>query len=359
MGLVIIAPESTVRDKVFAKYRNVAAFSLSKSLTGTTVDDREIEYEKLSFLPDDDTINGIKNGDLSLKKVIEKGVKAIRKPNPKKTDRAIVGLGVAQLITLITSRRKSRRGEIVVAFIEDEGDPARNKILKKYLKAILKQFGIKPLTDEKTIKRLFKKRKKAKECVAAYVNKNKSCCTLSTKGAKRKKMLCIFYEIELRQAAMDGLDLRDLDKDAVKSCIDTLISVYTADNLRYVNAKMGEKLAKKDKIAADAYDSLRHILRLIDPNLKMPKVEFGQKKKKKKAVGPKMDVKKFKKFYAKKGNRQMLIPIYAHTLAILVGMTIGSKEYNNHMKSVCSVFAGDFAKQFVTAASEYAKAQAK
>ena len=59
MELVIIANENTVRDKVFAKYKNVAAFSLAKGLTGSTVDDRNIEYEKLNFLPDDDTINAV------------------------------------------------------------------------------------------------------------------------------------------------------------------------------------------------------------------------------------------------------------------------------------------------------------
>ena len=100
MALVIIANENTVRDKVFAKYKNVAAFSLAKGLTGSTVDDRNIEYEKLNFLPDDDTINAIKAGEMSLKKVIKRAIKAIEQPS---MDDAIIGLGVTQLITLVST----------------------------------------------------------------------------------------------------------------------------------------------------------------------------------------------------------------------------------------------------------------
>lgn len=356
MGLVIIANENTVRDKVFTKYKNVAAFSLAKGLTGSTIDDRQIEYEKLNFLPDDDTINAIKDGSMSLKKVIKKACKAIMSPS---MDNAIIGLGVTQLITLITSNRKSRKGDIVVAFITDEDDPKRNKILVKYVTAILDLFGIKPLTSTKTIKKIFEKRKKAKERVAKYVNGKKSGCGLDRDGNALKKANMIFYEMELRQAAMDGLDLRDLDKNAVKTCVDTLVAVYTANNLRFVKTKIAKRLAKKDKTAVKAYNSLYDILRIIDPDVKLPKVKYGQKKKKGKAKGPKMNVKKFKKFFAKKANRRMLIPIYGHTLAVLLGLEIGTKEYNSHMKSVCSVFGGDFGKQFTAAATEYAKSGAK
>lgn len=356
MALVIIANENTVRDKVFTKYKNVAAFSLAKGLTGSTVDDRQIEYEKLNFLPDDDTINAIKAGEMSLKKVIKRAIKAIEQPN---MDDAIIGLGVTQLITLISSNRKSRKGEVVVAFITDEDDPKRNKILVKYVTAILNVFGIEPLTKAKTIKRLFEKRKKAKERVIAFVNKKKNHCTLSTNGVALKKANMIFYELELRQAAMDGLEMRDLDKSAVKTCVNTLISIYTADNLRFVKKRTAKRLAKKDKAAVKAYESLVDILEIIDPNVDLPKVKYGQKKKKGEAKGAKMNVKKFKKFFSKKGNRRMIIPIYGHTLAVLLGLEIGSKEYNNHMKSVCSPFGGDFSKQFISAVGTYTKGSSK
>ena len=356
MALVIIANENTVRDKVFAKYKNVAAFSLAKGLTGSTVDDRNIEYEKLNFLPDDDTINAIKAGEMSLKKVIKRAIKAIKQPS---MDDAIIGLGVTQLITLISSSRKSRKGEVVVAFITDEEDPKRNKILVKYVTSILNLFGIEPLTKTKTIKRLFEKRKKAKDRVSAFVNKKKNNCNLSVNGVRLKKANMIFYELELRQAAMDGLEMRDLDKGAVKTCIKTLISAYTADNLRFIKKGTAKRLAKKDKKAAKAYESLVDILEIIDPNISLPKVKYGQKKKKGKATGPKMNVKKFKKFFSKKGNRRMIILIYGHTLAVLLGLEIGSKEYNSHMKSVCSPFGGDFAKQFISAVGTYTKGSSK
>ncbi|MCM1294998.1 MAG: hypothetical protein NC311_05605 [Muribaculaceae bacterium] len=357
MGLVIIANENTVRDKVFAKYKNVAAFTLSKGLTGATVDDRQIDYEKLTFLPDDDTINAIKAGEKKLKKVIREAVDAVVHPS---MDNAIIGLGVTQLISLITANRKSRKGEVVVAFITDDEDPKRNKILVQYITAILNVFGIEPLTKGKVIKDLFKKKSKAKERVIAYVNKKKNHCTLSTSGAALKKSNMIFYEMELRQSAMSGLDLRDLDKDVVKTCVKTLVTVYTADNLRYVKKKTAKRLAKKDKKAVGAYKSLYEILQLVNPDIKMPKVKYGQEKNKKgEAKGPKMNVKKFTKFFSKKGNRRMLIPIYGHTLAVLLDLEIGSKDYNAHMKSVCSVFDGDFGKQFIAAANTYAKGGSK
>lgn len=354
MAMVVIAKEEIVRDVIFDNYRNVAAFTLGKGGSAENASGKEVRYEEISFLPDDDTINGIKNGDLKLKKVINSALEIIHKPN---MESLVAGLGIIQLITMITSDRKVKKGIPVIAFITDEEDEARNKILVKFITAILGEFGIKPLTDKKTIKKIFKKRKNAREKVAAYCRKSKNGCNLSQKGVALKKMNYIFYEMELRQSAMNGLEPDDLDKGITNNCIKSAVSAYTATNLRYLKKKNAKQLAKKNKAAVEAYDELRDILLLVNPKLKLPKVKYGQKKKKGKAVGEKMNVKKFKKFFMKKSNRPLLVLVYGHNLCRVMGVKLGGKEYNDYMKSACSMFNSEFVKQYAAAVSAYVKDQ--
>lgn len=345
--------------RIFEKYRNAAAFTLSKGLKGVSNNDIEVSYEKLSFLPDEDTINAIKAGDKKLKKVIKTAVKALHRPSLS-TDDAAVGLGMTQLVNIITSNRKHKRGPAVLVFVYDEEDPARNKIMIKYLTALFAEFGLSTITKGKVVKKIFKKRRKAKDNVIRYVKDNKGMA-LNRKGVNLKKLNTIFYEMELRQTALSSLtDVRDLGKDTMNNCVKTLIKVYTAENLQYANKKTAKRLAKKDKTAVKAYKDLREILRQLDAKCKLPKVAYGQKKKKGKAVGRKMDSKKFAKFFTKKKNRSYLLLVYAHTLAVLLGLDIGGKDYNSYMKKVCSIFDNeDFGKEFVSAATAYAKVGAE
>jgi len=359
MAMVIIGSESLIRDEVFTNYRQVAAFNLGKG-KGSAVNSvgREIEYEKLGFLPNEDTINGIKSGDIKLKKVIKKAVKVLHKPSMD-SESATLGLGVTQLITLITSDRKAKKGIPVVAFITDQDDPERNKILVKFIKAILGEFGIKTLDKAKVIKKIFKKRKKARDRVASYCSKNKNGCNLSQKGVELKKLNFVYFEMELRQSGMVDVDLADLaDRDVVNACVRTLLRVYTAENLKDASSKsMAKKLAKKDRRSVRAYNDLREILLTVNANLKLPKVKYGQKKKNGRAVKPKLNCKKFKKFFMKKDNRALLVLIYWHTLAILVGVEAGSKEYNAHMKLLSSLFKPEFIKQYLTSTAAYVKGE--
>lgn len=350
--MVFILKEADA-TRIFEKYRNAAAFTLSKGLKGISNNDIEVSYEKLSFLPDEDTVNAIKAGDKKLKKVIKAAVKALHRPS---MDDAAVGLGMTQLVNIITSNRKHKRGPAVLVFVYDDEDPARNKIMIKYLKALFAEFGLTAINKSKVVKKIFKKRKKAKDNVIRFAKNNKGM-TLSRKGVSLKKLNTIFYEMELRQTALSGLsDVRDLSKDTVNNCVKTLVKVYSAENLQFADKKTAKRLAKKDKTAVRAYKDLRKILKQLDAKCKMPSVDYGQKKKKGKAVGRKMDSKKFIKFFTKKKNRSYLLLIYAHTLAILLGLDIGSKEYNSYMKKVCNIFDNeDFGKEFVAAATAYAK----
>ena len=172
--------------KIFKKYKKTVAFSLSKNAKGLTDEDGKIiaNYDTLGFLPDEDTINALKSGDTKLKKVIKDVKKAIKSPT---MDDAGISLGVAQLLTMLTANRKT---PVVMVIIEDEEDPARNKILIKYIKAVLGIFGIEPI-PMKTIKKskLFKgKRKKVVEKVVRFQARVKGC-RMSKNGADLKKLL--------------------------------------------------------------------------------------------------------------------------------------------------------------------------
>ena len=349
----------------FKKYKNTVAFSLAKGAKGITDDDGKIiaNYETLGFLPDEDTINGIKAGDIKLKKVIKDAKKAIASPS---MDDAGISLGMAQVITMLTSNRKA---PVVMVIIEDEDDPARNKILKKYIKAVFEMFGITPVKVKKIKKaKLLKgRKKKVRDAVTRFNYKTKGC-RLSKRGADLKKLILCFYELELRQSGMAGMQVSDLDREETKACVKNLLRTFTATNLQAIESKkICKRLAKKDKAAVEAYDELRDILGTMEGGYELPKVKYGQKKKKGKAVGPKMDVKKFEKFFlgkdkksvkkAKK-NRPALIIVYGHILARLLDFEIGSKEYNAHMKSVCEPFGADFVKAYVAAANAYVKGNA-
>ena len=281
--------------KIFKKYKKTVAFSLSKNAKGLTDEDGKIiaNYDTLGFLPDEDTINALKSGDTKLKKVIKDVKKAIKSPT---MDDAGISLGVAQLLTMLTANRKT---PVVMVIIEDEEDPARNKILIKYIKAVLGIFGIEPI-PMKTIKKskLFKgKRKKVVEKVVRFQARVKGC-RMSKNGADLKKLLLCFYELELRQGGMNEMKLTELDRDETRACVKNLLRTFTATNLQYIdNKKICKRLAKKDKAAVAAYDELRDILNSLDGAYALPKVKYGQKKKKGKAIGAKMNTKKFVKFF--------------------------------------------------------------
>lgn len=353
--MVFILNEEKAK-KIFENYKNVAAFSLGAS-KGISIDGIDVSYEHLTFLPDNDTVNGIINGDLKLKKVIKKAVKALKKPKLDDVENISIGLGMAQLITIITDNRKSKRGPAVLVFVTDEENAERNKIMVKYLTALLEEFGIKPITSAKVVNKLFKKKgKKAVNKVLKFISEEKGC-RLSGKGTELKRSLYIMYEMELRQSAMSGLDLSELDGNAAEMATKTMLKIYTGENLKSVSSKdMAKTLAKKDKAAVKSYNALRDILLSIDPAFKLPKVKYGYNKKKKVATKPKMDRKKFKKFFEKKKNRSFIMLVFGHTVATNLGLEIGSKEYNTHMKGICNQGAFRDAKEFATAATAYAKA---
>lgn len=348
---------------IFENYRNAAAFSLDKSLKGINNEKIEVNYKKLTFLPDDDTINGIKSGDLRLKKVIKSAIKSLRKPNVRDENSLMLGLGMTELVNIITSNRKQQKGPAVLVFVyKDDTDPTRINILEKYLKALFREYGLNIITSPKKTKKLFKKKKEAKDRVIKFIRSNKGT-TLTKKGVELKNLNSTYFDLELRSMALANISsIRDIDRKEALSCTKALIKSYSAENLRNVTSKdTCKRLAKKDKKSVDAYNELRDILaNMGGVEINLPKVKYGQKKKKGKAIGRKMNDKKFLKFFRKKKNRGLLLLVYAHTAAINLGFEIGVKEYNAHMKSVCRlVWDDELTKKFITAASSYNKMKAK
>lgn len=386
--MVIITNEKRARN-IFKNYENVAAFTLGES-AGISDNGLEISYEKLSFLPDDDTINAIINGDMKAKKVIRKAVKGLYHPVD---DEDGVCIPMAQLVNIISPEKginSNRKGgpNIIVFVTDDESDGAakkREKFLVRYLTALFMQFGIEPVTDKDVIKELFsanggkkKGKKKAKKMkpkklrrkivkrVVRFIDANKSV-RLSRNGHILKKSLFAFFSLELHYSGLSRVNLDDVSKKSRKNLAQCLVNIYTNDNLKSicnigmkhgVEKKMCKKLRKKNRAAVDAYNVMAEIMNNTDPAIELPKVKNGYKSKKGKKAKPKMNTKKFMEFFEKGKNLPILAAVYAHTTCTSMGVDIGSSEYNKYMSAVTSRVAEGYGKSYSAAAKAYAKNKA-
>lgn len=369
--MVIIAKENQVAN-VFANYKNAGAFTTTPAKKGCTIAEKTISYENLTFLPSNDDINAIKEDKKKLKKLVKAAVKALH--NPKADNATTIGLDMSMLITAATSDRRNKNGPPVIVFILDDEDEIRNKVIKKFLTALFAEFGIKPV-GKKDVKGIFKVTKKelkkankgrrkkdrlkakglVKSKVIHFESDRKNHCILSKDGVELKRALLSYYDTELRQMAASKLGASDLTGSTAQSWAKSLVRTFTGENIKNMSKKWAKLLAKKDRRVTMYYKELRDILLTMDKNMELPKVKFGQKKKKGKAVGAKFKTKKFIKFFTKYRNRGFLMLVYGHCMLRLIGAEIGSKEYNQQMKVVCNSVGQDgFAKLYVTAAAAYA-----
>lgn len=356
--MVIVCKEELAK-LVARGSKNVAAFTLGK--TKKLIDnDIQIDYTKLNFLPDDEDVNAILEGDISANKYIKKAQKELWNPAG---DHSEISLGMVMLVNMLAVRHKKGEPNILL-FVEDEKNPERNKFLVKYITAMFNTFGIEPLTKSKTIYKLFKKSKKAVKRVIDFINSDNRF-NVNKSGTILMKLNRAYFGIELRQAGMRGLGASDLSKKTTKTLMRALENVYTNQNLKYIDEigfkdkvtnKYCKKLRKKNKLSVEAYESFSDIVTGINADVKLPKVKFGSDKKNHK---PKMNIKKFEKYFMKKNNRAMLIMIYTHTVAVTQGLDVGANEYNKYMSDTCTMIAGDeFGKKYVSVAKDYAKAKA-
>lgn len=375
----------TTADKVapiFKNYRDVAAFSLGEA-KGFVDEEAQIKvgYKMLTFLPSNDTINAVMNGDESGKKVIKKAVKNIQRIKMDE-DNTGIAMSVAQLVNIIQDNDNvpenmskkaykkylKKHGPNVLVFVLDGKDESRDKFLTKFIKAIFGVYGYDCITERKAIKKLFDhKRKKVNDKVRAFIENNKSM-RISKDGRALLKVTKIYYTTELLQVSMSGSkEYAELDKKSASRLARALTGQFSNLNIlelekmnfnKKTTKDLAKKMNKKNKKSVEYYDEIRDMLAGSGVNL--PKVEFGVKKKTRNSDNPKpkMNVDKFIKFYRDKDNRAILRLVYVHITCRHLGVEIGTSSYNKNVSAVLSEeFGGDFAKAFTATAKAYAKSQ--
>lgn len=400
--MVVIVNESTVNtNPKMLKYKNLAAFALGKapSLTGVVDKDGKpvVNYNYVNFLPDKDTINAVINGDMSAKKVIKKAIKALRNPS---TENQAIGMTVVHLVHMITDEYRTKNqikdGPSVLAFILDDPDSdeqkATNKFLTRYVTAVFQEFGFDPVTNKKTIKKLFDgNRKKRIKKVAKYI-KDHDECRMNKDGYTLKKILLTFYAIPLHQASLNnGVNIESLKSVGRKNLVKALYNAYTNCNMiaigklgmkSKIEEKYLDRLRKMNKKAFKMYNEVYDIMEFISDQVaksvteelteaglsgkklkkkvkkvvrktapELPKIKFGHKKKTSDPDNVKMNAKKFKEFFEDKDNVAYLAMIYAHTTLRIIGVEIGCSEYCKFMSNnLRNLMDGDVLKLFISTA---------
>jgi len=382
--MVFVLNEKQARH-IFCRYKNVAAFAFGDQ-KGIFEDTLEISYAKLDFMPDNDTINAVISGDLKKAKLFRSAVNALHQPANKSNQRICVGM--TQLVNMIDpdSKEKATKPNIIVFVKEPEdakNSSEKNIILTKWVSKLFGEFGIKVLDGDskktkKVLKKLFKGKalseynseksvRKAKwkryKKVATYLSEHKKY-RISKEGSRLKKILITYFAIELSQMAIGNIGLENLSNKDRNAVITELINAYTNENLRVIctlnlknkkEKKLCKNLVKKNGRVAEAYVVLSGMLRAVDPSIELPEIKHGTKKKKGKKV-PKMNTKKFIKFYRKGKNIYYLGMIYAHTAATTLGADVGSRDYNHYMAAVTSLISKDFASKFTSVAKQWKEA---
>lgn len=342
-----------------------AVFTFSKKGKSVDVGGGAIDMLKLPIMPDEDTINGIKSHGLSRKKVFAAAEDAIKHPEKDDGDASLC-MAMCQMLFMMGSDRHDAPN--ILIFVRDPLDEERNEFLSEYVKRCFKVFGLgkTKVSDVEDVLRTRKSSKKNKpEAVAARMHdliEESEDCHLSEKGITRKKKLMLYYEIPLRQinlaAAKDGT----ISSGTIKGMVKCLMRTYTGRNLKHVTSdRFGKVLSERNKAAVKAYKSLRDILGDMKNSIDLPKVKYGFSKD---DYGdpdePKMDEKKFSKFFMKDRNAPLVILIYAHTTLVMSGDEVGDDSYNKRMKAIVKMFdSGDgdnsFEKDFMASVASHAK----
>lgn len=368
--MVFILTEDKAQ-KVFENYREVAAFALgdSKKYDSAKI---TVSYKKCALLPDSDTINAVLAGDISAKKVIKKAVKGFVS---NKEEYLNVSMTMAHLVKIIAdpfdvpkgASRKylKKHGPNIIVFVLDGVDEKKDKFLTKYIQALFGAYGIDCLTgkDKKVIKKLFNKKKKAVKNVYEFIRNNKSKVLPNKQGRLLMKVGQAYFGAEILQQAITA----DKDERAIKIDERTAkkLSIALTDMLSGTkimeledagmkDEKLMKSMSKKFKKLAKAYNEFRDFMASTEGGIKLPKAKYGLKDKK--GLTPRMNIKKFIKFFTKKKNRELLRLVYAHLACACFDMEIGTGDYNKNMSASLSIFGSDFSKQFTAAAKAYRKA---
>ena len=383
--MVIITTEKKAR-KIFERYRKVAAFTFGDK-KGISDNGLEISYAGLSFLPGEDEINAVANGDVKAKTIIRKAVRALHRPADPDNKDICVSFG--QLMNIVAPEKRESKAQNIIVFVLDDAEDARakNKFLSKFICETFGEFGVKVICDKKDVKRaikLFKgkipakarKEKKQRARYAEYVDavneflKKNPEYRISKEGHRLKKVLMTYYSLELTQSSVSHTGIYNVSRKNRELMASELANVFSNDNLKSIcvlgiknkeEKKLCKSLVKKNKRAVDAYNDLRDIIMLAQPDAEIPKAKNAYKKKrrgKKKGTSePRMKIKKFIKFMSKNRdfNVGFLGMVYTHITLMTLGVNIGSREYNKYLSVPAGVIGEEFAQQFTQAAKTWAK----
>ena len=390
--MIIICREKEAENTVF-RYKNVAAYSLSKKMKGFKNDKIELSYSQVPFLPDEDVINSVLTRDVKASKVIKRAIKDLRNPAKADDPKAVISATMTMNMTVSSGKRQNIIVFVLDNELETPEDKAREKFLIKYITAICKEFGIVPITKmNKKIKKLFKgKKKNISKNIEKWLRSGKSGKYGPSRTTVRYcKRLITYFAVELHQA---GLSSKDIDQISNRECRDlarTLYSIFTNDNLKRICEttkskeadKLCKKLAKKNKVAFETYEQIRKILREMSSDYKIPKAEYGypnrkkDNKKLKKLKGKKykkfnkkikktnynkpfLNESKFVKKLAKSKMSSILQLIYMNIAYVQMSdEAIGSNEWAKVIqKKLTNSFNKEFAVTFVDVAKKLAAAE--
>ena len=385
-------------ETIFNAYRDVAAFSLGKSNGYVSEDGKiKVSFRKATFLPDNDMINAALNGDQSPKKVLAKLVKKATKAieqvsiDPDDPDETGIALAMLEIVSMIANNHSIPEGlskkqfkkwmkndaPNILVFVLDGEDEARDKFLTKYIAALFEVYGLKVITKGKVIKSIFgkdgkpKSVKKAIMSLTSYMEKHESC-SLSKKGQKLIMRGQIYYKLELQNLAVINTigsikagEEFEISEKGANRLIKLLIENFSDHNVlalcdmgmdkkKYLKP-MHEKNIATWKAYKECAKILEHIL-----DVELPKTGQGCTKKSKKdgTFIPKTNVKKFKKFFLKKGNRKLLPILLMHMAFVYMGDEVGSKSYVKEMTKVLSACLPEKSKEFITVVKQLNAAKA-
>lgn len=362
-------------SRIFENYKNVAAFTLGKGKSYTDAEAKiQVSYKKLSFIPSDDTINAVINGDIKAKKVINSACKAIREIKMDDEGSA-VALSMIQLVSMLQekpmaseamSKKEQKKymkkfGPNVLVFVLDGENPERDKFLTKYIAALFEEYGYEVITKGKLIKKIFKgKRRKIYDRIR-NLSENKGF-KLSNDGRILYRVSRMYYNTELLQVSMSEIAAVGKMSDKTAGHLaQYLISQFSTLNILDVvklpvnqKKKLAKMFKKKDRVTFDAYEELQAILATME--IEIPDVKFGANKKKQTPKMKNKKIKKFINFFTKKKNRDLLRLVYAHIVCAQMDVAVGSSDYNKTVSDILSdTYGSDFSKAFVAAAKAYAK----
>lgn len=356
-------------EKLFKKYKNVAAMSVDRSMKAMTIDDNtSIGYVYPQDLyPTTDEINGYLRGDLSYKKVwkaTKKRISSLKCNDPYAVDQQVF---LCTTLSILASENPP-----VLVFLRpnvkdgDQEAKKMDKFFKKYLKDLFGCFGVE--VETKIDKKLLKgNKKKVKRAIQKHLIGNRD---FTAYGRYRLNVLRTLHYAEVQKSDIDGYDNpADMSKKAHANTARRFVSCMTGEYIRDFNSKVDwkkqvkgakkkvltaiYKQAKKNNKFYAEYCQMVNGMKYAGVK-KLPKApKFGKKIKQK-------TLKKFEKFYSKRKNLGFLIGAYTHIITQTYNTQIGSSEYNKEMtRAHVLVGADGFAKAFAKLASEVKKATAQ